>query len=166
MIKIIKISLPQNILRKFLCAENQNLFDSMGISGVDLDLPKTEDERQLFGLIRNMSVDYSTIDREVVESSVMSNISDKWVECSRLMELLFWPYRIHGSTDQYIEDLTAEYKLLRTRAPTAYDYDYVINLGKVHGEFGEERLVAIPTQNVRYQSGRYSSGLYTPIMCE
>jgi hypothetical protein len=33
------------------------------------------------------------------------------------------------------------------------------------GEFGPERLVAMPKENVAYQSGRYSSGMYTPVEC-
>lgn len=70
-----------------------------------------------------------------------------------------------GDPSHLIADLTADYSLLRTRAPKAYDYDYVIEVGRVDGEFGEERLVAMPTERVAYQSGRYSSGLFTPIDC-
>jgi hypothetical protein len=33
------------------------------------------------------------------------------------------------------------------------------------GEFGVERLVAMPAESVEYQSGRYSSGMFTPIDC-
>lgn len=69
--------------------------------------------------------------------------------------------RIHWDT----VDLTADYTLLRTRAPKAYDYGYVIEIGRMDGEFGEERMVAIPKESVAYQSGRYSSGMYTPIDC-
>lgn len=70
-----------------------------------------------------------------------------------------------GDPPHLIENLTADYKLLRTRAPQAYDYNYVIEIGKMQGEFGEERLVAMPKRHVEYQSGRYSSGMYTPVDC-
>jgi len=70
-----------------------------------------------------------------------------------------------GDPPHLIEDITADYKLLRTRAPQSYDYGYVIEIGKMQGEFGEERLVAMPRKSVEYQSGRYSSGMYTPIDC-
>lgn len=62
-------------------------------------------------------------------------------------------------------DITPDYRLLRTRAPKAYDYGYVIEVGRMDGENGEERLVAMPKENVAYQSGRYSSGMYTPVDC-
>jgi hypothetical protein len=70
-----------------------------------------------------------------------------------------------GDPPHLFEDLTADYRLLRTRAPQAYDYSYVIEVGKIAGEFGEERLVAMPAKSVDYQSGRYSSGMFTPIDC-
>jgi len=70
-----------------------------------------------------------------------------------------------GDPPHLIEDITADYKLLRTRAPQNYDYGYVLEIGKMQGEFGEERLVAMPKKSVAYQSGRYSSGMYTPIDC-
>lgn len=70
-----------------------------------------------------------------------------------------------GDPPHLFEDVTSNYKLLRTRAPQAYDYGYVIEIGTMPGEFGTERLVAIPKENVEYQSGRYSSGMYTPIEC-
>lgn len=70
-----------------------------------------------------------------------------------------------GDPPHLIEDITSEYKLLRTRAPQSYDYGYVLEIGKMQGEFGEERLVAMPQKHVAYQSGRYSSGMYTPIDC-
>lgn len=70
-----------------------------------------------------------------------------------------------GDPPHLIEDITADYKLLRTRAPQSYDYGYVLEIGKMQGEFGEERLVAMPRKSVDYQSGRYSSGMYTPIDC-
>jgi hypothetical protein len=71
-----------------------------------------------------------------------------------------------GDPPHLFEDLTADYHLLRTRAPKAYDYDYCIDIGTVKGEWGEERLVAMPAKSVEYQSGRYSSGMFTPIACK
>lgn len=70
-----------------------------------------------------------------------------------------------GDPPHLIDNVTDRYSLLRTRAPKNYDYSYVIEIGTMPGEFGEERLVAIPNRSVEYQSGRYSSGLYTPIEC-
>jgi hypothetical protein len=70
-----------------------------------------------------------------------------------------------GDPPHLIENVTATFSLLRTRAPKSYDYGYVIDIGTMPGEFGEERLVAIPKRSVEYQSGRYSSGMYTPIAC-
>ena len=69
-------------------------------------------------------------------------------------------------------DLTDKYRLLRTRAPQAYDYGYCIEVGvmpfrpeKNETEKHTERLIAMPIESVEYQSGRYSSGMYTPIDC-
>ena len=62
-------------------------------------------------------------------------------------------------------DYSDIYRLLRTRAPREYDYDYVVEVGVMQGEFGEERLVAMPEDRVEYQSGRYSSGMFTPVDC-
>jgi len=70
-----------------------------------------------------------------------------------------------GDPPHLIADVTPMFSLLRTRAPKEYDYSYVITIGRMDGEFGEERLVAIPKRSVEYQSGRYSSGMYTPITC-
>lgn len=71
-----------------------------------------------------------------------------------------------GDPPHLIEDVTDRFSLFRTRAPQSYDYGYVIEIGKMPGEFGEERLVVIPNRSVEYQSGRYSSGMYTPIACK
>lgn len=79
----------------------------------------------------------------VVASAEDRPVSGKWVVC----------------------DYSDGYKLLRTRAPQAYDYGYVVEVGTMQGEFGEERLVAMPKDRVEYQSGRYSSGMYTPVDC-
>ena len=70
-----------------------------------------------------------------------------------------------GDPPHLIDDVTDRFSLLRTRAPKAYDYDYCIDIGTMQGEFGEERLVAVPKRSVEYQSGRYSSGMFTPITC-
>jgi hypothetical protein len=70
-----------------------------------------------------------------------------------------------GDPPHLIDDVTERFALFRTRAPQAYDYGYVIEIGKMQGEFGEERLVVIPKRSVEYQSGRYSSGMFSPIDC-
>lgn len=72
---------------------------------------------------------------------------------------------VFGDPPHLFVDLTGNYKLLRTRAPQAYDYGYVIEVGTVQGESEIERLVAIPHERVEYQSGRYASGLYSPVDC-
>jgi hypothetical protein len=71
-----------------------------------------------------------------------------------------------GDPPHLIENVTDEYRLLRTRAPKDYDYGYVIEIGTMQGEFGVERLVAMPEDKVNYQSGRYASGLFSPIDCK
>lgn len=94
------------------------------------------------------------------ESEPMSTTSAKFFECEQYLRALA------GDPPHLIEDLTASYALLRTRAPQSYDYGYCIEIGKMAGEFGEERLVAMPKKSVDYQSGRYASGLFTPIECK
>lgn len=74
-------------------------------------------------------------------------------------------YMFGDRVNYKVIDCTADYRLLRTRAPQNYDYDYVVEVGTVPGESGPERLVAMPVERVAYQSGRYSSGMYTPIDC-
>jgi hypothetical protein len=93
------------------------------------------------------------------ESEPMSTTSAKFFECEQYLRALA------GDPPHLIEDLTANYALLRARAPQSYDYGYCIEIGKMAGEFGEERLVAMPKKSVDYQSGRYSSGMFTPIVC-
>ena len=95
----------------------------------------------------------------VFETEPMSTTSAKFFiieQCLRSM---------YGDPPHLIVNMTGKYKLLRTRAPQCYDYGYVIEIGTMPGEFGEERLLAIPKESVEYQSGRYSSGMYTPIDC-
>lgn len=70
-----------------------------------------------------------------------------------------------GDPPHLVRDVSEDYALYRTRAPKAYDYGYVVEVGRMDGEFGEERLVAIPKQFADYQSGRYSSGMFTPVKC-
>lgn len=70
-----------------------------------------------------------------------------------------------GDPPHLIDDVTERFTLLRTRAPQSYDYGYVIEIGKMNGEFGEERLVVVPKRSVEYQSGRYASGMFSPINC-
>jgi hypothetical protein len=89
----------------------------------------------------------------------MATTSALFFEVEQLVRSMF------GDPPHLIRDLTAKYRLLRTRAPESYDYGYVIEIGRVTGEFGEERLVAMPQERVEYQSGRYSSGMYSPILC-
>lgn len=92
-------------------------------------------------------------------SEPMATTSTKYFLVEQYLRSLF------GDPPHLFEDLTKNYKLLRTRAPQAYDYGYVIEVGTVQGEREPERLVAMPKERVEYQSGRYSSGLYTPIDC-
>lgn len=92
-------------------------------------------------------------------SEPMSTTSAKFFECEQYLRSLV------GDPPELIMDLTAGYRLLRTRAPQAYDYSYVLEIGTMPGEFGVERLVAMPKEYVDYQSGRYSSGMFTPIDC-
>ena len=96
---------------------------------------------------------------EFYYSEPMSTTSAKFFECEQYLRSLV------GDPPHLIMDRTAEYRLLRTRAPQAYDYGYVIEIGKMPGEFGEERLVVVPKEYAEYQSGRYSSGMFTPIDC-
>jgi hypothetical protein len=56
------------------------------------------------------------------------------------------------------------YDVVRTRAPIAYDYGYVLRLGDL--DMGDERIVAIPEQYTEYQSNRYASGLFSPAPVE
>ena len=90
----------------------------------------------------------------------MSTTSAVFFECEQYLRSLV------GDPPHLIDDVTATFSLLRTRAPKAYDYSYVIEIGTMPGEFGEERLLAIPKRSVEYQSGRYSSGMFTPIDCK
>jgi hypothetical protein len=79
----------------------------------------------------------------IVASAEDRETSGKWVVC----------------------DYSDIYKLVRTRAPKDYDYAYCVDVGRVDGMSSEERLVAMPADKVEYQSGRYSSGMFTPIDC-
>jgi hypothetical protein len=89
----------------------------------------------------------------------LATTSATFFECEQYLRALV------GDPPHLIEDLTPQYRLLRTRAPQAYDYGYVIEIGSMQGEFGVERLVAMPVEKVAYQSGRYASGLFAPIAC-
>ena len=93
-------------------------------------------------------------------AEVMSTTEARYFAIEQWLRSMFGD-RIHWDT----VDLSADYKLLRTRAPQSYDYGYVVQVGTMAGEFGEERIVAMPKKSVEYQSGRYSSGMYTPIDC-
>lgn len=93
------------------------------------------------------------------ESEPMATTSAKYFAAESYLRSMF------GDPPHLFVDLTSDYKLLRTRAPQAYDYGYVIEVGTMEGDSGPERLVALPKERVAYQSGRYSSGLYTPVDC-
>jgi hypothetical protein len=108
----------------------------------------------------NEIVDFGTVGDDWY-TEPMSTTSAKAFEVEGLLRSLFgdrmgWDF----------VDLSAKYRLLRTRAPQAYDYGYVIEIGRMDGEFGEERLVAMPKDRVEYQSGRYASGMYSPTTCD
>jgi hypothetical protein len=92
----------------------------------------------------------------------MATTERKYFDAEQCLRSLFGD-RIHWD----VVDNTSKFKLFRTRAPQAYDYGYVVEVGTMPGETERdtERLVAIPTERVEYQSGRYSSGMFTPIDC-
>lgn len=73
-----------------------------------------------------------------------------------------------GEGPWHVEDLTENYRLVRTTAPKSYDYGYVIEIGVIPAETERDtaRLVAMPRENVEYQTGRYSSGLYISAPCK
>jgi len=96
---------------------------------------------------------------EFYYSEPMATTSAKFFMCEQFLRSLY------GDPSDLVMDRTADYRLLRTRAPQAYDYGYVLEIGKMPGEFGEERLVALPKEYVDYQSGRYASGMFTPVDC-
>jgi hypothetical protein len=97
---------------------------------------------------------------EFYYSEPMSTTSAKFFECEQYLRSL-----VGDPPSHMIMNRTEEYRLLRTRAPQAYDYGYVIEIGKMPGEFGEERLVVVPKEYADYQSGRYASGMFSPIDC-
>lgn len=51
-----------------------------------------------------------------------------------------------------------EYALVRTSAPEAYDYGYVIPVPGIGDS--DARFVLIPVESVDYQVSRYMSGMY------
>lgn len=108
--------------------------------------------------------DLTRIDRcgEDFVTERMATTERRYFDVEQCLRSLFGD-RIHWD----VVDVSDEYKLLSTRAPVAYDYGYVIQVGIVPGETEKEteRLVAMPKESVEYQSGRYSSGMYTPIDC-
>lgn len=118
------------------------------------DMPRFKDFHKAAGL----STDYSATS-ELHVSKPMATTQKEFFICEQLLR------GIVGDPSHVIHDVTPDYSLLRTRAPRDYDYAYVIEIGRMEGEFGEERIVAIPKKSVAYQSGRYSSGLHTPIDC-
>jgi len=92
-------------------------------------------------------------------SAPMSTTSAQYFIVEQTLRCMF------GDPSHLFEDLTPGYRLLRTSAPKAYDYDYCIDIGTMKGEWANERLVAVPRKSVEYQSGRWSSGMFTPVAC-
>jgi len=109
--------------------------------------------------VRRLRSERADFDTDFFVSEPMATTSATFFEAEQYLRSMF------GDPPHLFVDLTKDYKLLRTRAPQAYDYGYVIEVGTVQGESEIERLVAMPRERVEYQSGRYSSGLYTPIDC-
>ena len=109
----------------------------------------------------------------VFYTKAMSTTSPEYFETEQIFRSMFGDGTSIEATAESREttskwvviDYSDVYRLLRTRAPRSYDYAYVIEVGVMQGEFGEERLVAMPEDRVEYQSGRYSSGLFTPVLC-
>lgn len=89
----------------------------------------------------------------------MATTGDKFFMCEQYLRGAV------GDPPHLVEDISDRYRLLRTRAPKSYDYDYCLDVGTMPGKYGEERLVAVPKEHEGYQSARYSSGMYTPIDC-
>lgn len=93
-------------------------------------------------------------------SVVMATTSERYFLVENQLRAMF------GDMNRWlVRDMSAEYRLYRTQAPQSYDYGYVIEIGKMPGMFGEERIVAIPVERIDVQVGRYSSGMYTPVLC-
>ena len=94
-------------------------------------------------------------------SEIMSTTEDRYFAIENYLRSLFG-----DRTKWDTKDLTSEYSLLRTSAPVDYDYGYVIEIGTCPGLSGKiDRMVAMPKTRVEYQSGRYSSGLFTSWEC-
>lgn len=85
----------------------------------------------------------------------MATTSAAYIEAHATLNEFF------GYSGAFIEDNTSEFSMVRTNAPEAYDYGYVISVGTTDGS----RLLAIPSSRVEYQRGRYSSGLYASTVC-
>lgn len=100
---------------------------------------------------------------DVYSSEAMATTSAKFFEAEGYLRSLFGDGGESGKWQAI--DYTEQYALLRTRAPKDYDYGYCVEVGQVAGEFGDERLVAMPKDRVEYQSGRYSSGMFMPTRC-
>lgn len=96
-------------------------------------------------------------------TEAMATTSAKYFEAEGYLRSLFGD---SGTSSKWqVIDYTSNYSLLRTRAPQNYDYGYCVEVGTVAGQFGEERLVAMPSDRVGYQSGRYESGMFIPTAC-
>lgn len=110
--------------------------------------------------IYNLTKLHSDDDKFV--SEIMSTTEDRYFAVESYLRCLFGDRGSRWDT----KDLTSEYRLLRTSAPKDYDYGYVIEIGTCPGLSGKiDRMVAMPAKSVEYQSGRYSSGLFTSWQC-
>lgn len=95
----------------------------------------------------------------VFSTKAMATTSSDYIEIESVLRGLF------GESDKWkVIDYSSQYVLVRTRAPRDYDYGYCVDVGTVGGAC-IERLVAVPVGKLEYQSGRYSSGMYTPVAC-
>ena len=110
--------------------------------------------------IYNLTKLHSDDDKFV--SEIMSTTEDRYFAIESYLRSLFGDRGSRWDT----KDLTSEYSLLRTSAPVDYDYGYVIEIDTCPGLGGKiDRMVAMPKTRVEYQSGRYSSGLFTSWEC-
>lgn len=109
----------------------------------------------------------------VFYTEALATTSAKYFEAESYLRALFGDGGSIGASAEnrdysgkwVVCDYSDIYRLIRTRAPKSYDYGYCVEVGEMPGESGVERLVALPEDRVEYQSGRYASGMYTPVVC-
>ena len=94
---------------------------------------------------------------EVVQSNPLHTLSFQY---SEIIEAI--PRIRHCGLTCSRDDVTDQYQFFATKAPSRYDYDYVINIGTLYGSSWnkEERFIAIPKESADYQTDRYRSGLF------